>query len=82
MLAVLFGVFAVANSQRVSFSWIFGETQVITDATGAIISGGIPLIVLLVASLLIGVLVGITVMWQRARTRRRRAREGGDSATR
>ncbi len=74
LLAVLFGIFAVANSQPVSFSWIFGETQVITDTQGTIVSGGVPLIVLLLASVAIGFLVGITVMWQRGRTRRRSTR--------
>lgn len=79
LLAVGFGVFAVANAQHVAFSWLFGETQVMVDASGERLSGGVPLIVLLVASLAIGVVVGMTIAWQRARQRaRRHARQDHD----
>ncbi|MEX0592049.1 MAG: LapA family protein [Nitriliruptoraceae bacterium] len=71
LLAVSFGVFAVVNAQFVEFSWLFGETQVMFDEAGQRVSGGVPLIVLLVASLAIGIAVGMLVSWQRSRTRRK-----------
>lgn len=61
-LAILFGVFSVANAQRVTFSWVFGRTE--AGPAG----GGVPLIVLLVAAFALGALVTATV------TRRRRSR--------
>lgn len=73
LLAVAFGVFAVANAQHVEFSWLFGETQVEFDASGARVDGGVPLIVLLVGSLAVGVVVGMAIAWQRARSNRRAA---------
>lgn len=81
LLAVLFGVFAVANSHYVTFSWVFGRTEVLTDAGGERRAGGVPLIVLLLASFVIGVLLGAFVTWQarraRARGERRETRRGG-----
>jgi len=70
LLAVAFGIFAVVNAQYVEFSWLFGETRVMFDDAGQRVSGGVPLIVLLVASLAIGIAVGMLVSWQRSRTRR------------
>jgi uncharacterized integral membrane protein len=58
LLAVLFGVFALVNSQPVDFSWVFGETQVERDASGEVASGGIPLIVLLLVSFILGAVLG------------------------
>lgn len=71
-LAVLFGVFAVANSQHVAFSWVFGATEVVTDADGERLSGGVPLIALLVASFAAGALIGSVAAWQAGRSRRAR----------
>jgi len=77
LLAVLFAVFAVANSHPVTFSWILGGTEVITDAQGEPVSGGIPLIVLMLASFAAGALIGSVATWQAGRSRRaRREREG------
>lgn len=70
LLAVLFGVFAVANSQRVDFSWVFGATEVRRDSAGDIVGGGVPLIVLLVVSLVIGIAVGMLTTWLMRRRRR------------
>lgn len=67
VLAVLFGVFAVGNSQSVDFSWIVGGTQVASDG-----SGGVPLIILLVAAGVIGALLGALIEWQFLRGRRAR----------
>lgn len=72
LLAVVFGVFAVANSQHVAFSWLFGETHVVTDAMGERVTGGVPLIVLMVASLVIGIAVGAAWVRLVERARRRR----------
>jgi uncharacterized integral membrane protein len=68
VLAVLFVVFALANAQRVDFSWLFGETRVVEEG-GEPIGGGVPLIVLLVVSFLIGALVATVLSWQRHRRR-------------
>lgn len=68
VVAVLFGIFAVANSQYVEFSWLFGETQVVERA-GERVSGGVPLIVLLLASFVIGALVGWFATWRAGRRR-------------
>ena len=72
ILAVLFGIFAVANSQPVDFSWVFGETEVRPDPTGEGTTGGVPLIVLLLITFAIGALVGAYVGWQVLRARRAR----------
>ena len=80
LLAVAFGVFAVVNAQFVEFSWLFGETRVMLDDAGERVSGGVPLIVLLVASLVIGIAVGMLVSWQRSRTRRQQTKS--DNAAR
>ncbi len=72
ILAVLFGIFAVANSQPVDFSWVFGETQVRDDPAGDGQIGGVPLIVLLLITFALGTLIGAFVSWQVTRARRRR----------
>lgn len=74
VLAVLFVVFAVANSQPVDFSWIVGGTEVVERADGEVV-GGVPLILLLVAALLVGAAIGALVEWQFLRSRRERARD-------
>lgn len=81
LLAVVFGVFAVANSHPVDFSWLVGETEVVEAADGT--RGGVPLIILLLASFAIGALLGALFEWQllhrRSRPRRsddRRGRKG------
>lgn len=70
LLLVLFIVFALDNAQRVDFSWVLGETQVREDVTGAT-AGGVPLIVLLLASFLVGAVVGAVGVWQARRAGRR-----------
>jgi uncharacterized integral membrane protein len=70
LLAVVFGVFALVNSHPVRFSWLFGETRVTRDAAGEA-SGGVPLIVLLLVSFIVGAGLGGWWTWQAGRTRRR-----------
>jgi uncharacterized integral membrane protein len=70
LLAALFGVFALVNSHPVGFSWILGETRVHQDAAGAV-TGGVPLIVLLLVSFILGATLGGWWTWQAGRTRRR-----------
>lgn len=72
ILAILFGVFAVFNSQRVDFDWIFGDTSVTTG-------GGVPLIILLIFSFAVGAAVGAGVYWWRLRVKNRddEKRRGG-----
>jgi uncharacterized integral membrane protein len=81
LVAALFGVFAVANSHRVDFSWLVGETQVRRDAAGQVVSGGVPLIVLLLVSFILGAVLGGAWVGQVVRRRRRvmedRDRSGG-----
>jgi uncharacterized integral membrane protein len=72
VVAVIFGIFAVANAQYVDFSWVFGETEVVKTG-GERTSGGVPLIVLLVVAFALGALVGWASTWRRSRTRRRRS---------
>ncbi|MFU8841058.1 MAG: LapA family protein [Nitriliruptoraceae bacterium] len=83
VLAVLFGVFAVANSQRVDFSWVFGET-IAREAASGEVTGGVPLILLLVAAFAIGSLVTLLVelFVSRGRRARRAAKEGPDGKER
>jgi uncharacterized integral membrane protein len=69
-LAVLFGVFALVNSHPVRFSWLFGETVVERDAAGEV-TGGVPLIVLLLLSFILGAGLGGWWTWQAGRARRR-----------
>lgn len=72
VILVLFAIFAIANSQSVSFSWLFGETQVdqvIQNGEVVRESGGVPLIVLLVVSFVLGAIVG---WFSKSRTERRR----------
>ncbi|MFN2557337.1 MAG: hypothetical protein ABR592_10830 [Nitriliruptorales bacterium] len=64
--AVLFLVFAFVNSQRVTFDWIFGETEAMTTPEGVI--GGVPLIVLLLGAFLLGAVVGAGLLWRTQRT--------------
>jgi uncharacterized integral membrane protein len=75
-VAVIFGVFALVNSQPVDFSWIFGETTVEPGATGET-TGGVPLIVLLLVSFILGAALGGWWTWQAARTRQRRRDRSG-----
>ena len=70
--AVLFLVFAFVNSQRVTFDWIFGESVAVTTPEGVV--GGVPLIVLLLAAFLLGVLVGAGLLLRAQRTRHGSAR--------
>jgi uncharacterized integral membrane protein len=70
LLAVLFGVFAVDNSQAVDFFWVFGDTRVAPDG-----SGGVPLIALLLAAAAIGAALGALIEWQFLRGRRARRAE-------
>lgn len=74
-IAVLFVIFAVFNRQPVDFSWVFGETQVIKEG-GEYVSGGVPLIVLLITSFVLGGVVSAGLLWRRRRVRRSR-RDGG-----
>ena len=59
IVVALFTIFALFNAQYVDFDWIFGETVVQRAAQGndlVRVSGGIRLIVLLVASFALGAL--------------------------
>ena len=66
LLLVVFGVFAATNAQPVDFSWVFGSTEVI-DGPGDATEGGVPLIVLLLASFAVGALAGAGLVWQSRR---------------
>lgn len=70
-IAVLFVIFAVFNRQPVDFSWVFGETQVVKEG-GDYVSGGVPLIVLLLSSFVLGGVVSAGLLWRRRRVRRTR----------
>jgi uncharacterized integral membrane protein len=70
VVAVVFVVFALANAQHVDFSWVLGETEVVQQG-GERVSGGVPLIVLLLLAFAAGALVAGLLAWQRGRHRRR-----------
>lgn len=76
VLAVLFVVFALANSQPVDFSWVFGET-IARDGAGGEVTGGIPLILLLIGAFIAGSLITfLTELYVgRGRRARRAAKE-------
>lgn len=65
--AALFGIFAFTNLQPVEFDWIFGSSEVTVGPDGEA-TGGVPLIILLLASFALGAIVGVFGMiWQRRR---------------
>ena len=66
IIAILFTIFAVLNLQRVDFQYIFGESLVRKEGE-EVIGGGVPLIVLLVASFVLGMIVGSLMGWRRRR---------------
>jgi uncharacterized integral membrane protein len=72
LLLVLFVVFSLDNAQRVDFSWVLGATEVTEDTAGQV-TGGVPLIVLLLLSFGVGAAVGSVTVWQVKRARRRAA---------
>lgn len=76
VLAVLFGVFAVTNSQFVDFNWVFGSADVET-VNGERVGGGVPLIILLILSFVMGSAVGALLVWRRARRGRRDGLDDG-----
>jgi uncharacterized integral membrane protein len=63
ILAVVFLIFAIANQEPVPFNYLFG-------------TGEVALIVLLLASFVLGAALGATVTWRRNRRRRGSSREG------
>lgn len=71
IIALLFLIFAMYNRQPVDFNWIFGQTEVVTQG-GERVGGGVPLIVLLIGSFLLGGLVGAGAFWRRERKRKAR----------
>ena len=71
VIALLFLIFALFNMQPVDFNWIFGETEVVTQG-GEYVRGGVPLIVLLIGSFVLGGLVGAGAFWRRERKRKAR----------
>lgn len=71
LAAAVFVVFALANSQFVEFSWLFGRTEIISEG-GDRIGGGIRLIYLLLAAFGLGAVVGGGLVLRRGSKRRRR----------
>lgn len=73
LVVVLFVVFAIINRQPVDFSWVFGETHVVQEG-GEYVRGGVPLILLLIGSFVLGGIVSAGMLWRRRRGRRVRER--------
>ena len=69
----LFTAFALANRQYVSFGWLFGQSEV-QEVAGDRVSGGVPLIVLLIAAFVLGAIAGAVLVALRSRARRREGR--------
>lgn len=74
-IAVLFVVFAVINRQPVDFSWVFGATEVVEEG-GEYVRGGVPLIILLIGSFVLGSILTAGMLWRRGRVRRKRQGDG------
>lgn len=66
--AAIFLLFALFNWQYVDFSWVFGKTEVLTQGNERL-SGGVPLIVLLVVAFGLGAVVGAGTMHRRRRVK-------------
>ena len=77
VIAGLFVAFALANSQHVDFSWIFGDTQVV-DQGGRRTAGGVRLIVLLGVAFAAGGAVGGLLARARGHAMARRRAERAD----
>jgi len=60
---VIMAVFAFANLQPVSFSWLVGSTEVVRSDSG-VVTGGVPLIVLLLSAFVLGAIVGRLFGWR------------------
>jgi uncharacterized integral membrane protein len=73
LIAVLFVVFALFNLQPVDFNWVFGETQVVQEG-GEYVRGGVPLIILMIGSFVLGGIVTAGILWRRRRRRETRRR--------
>jgi uncharacterized integral membrane protein len=80
VIAVLFIVFAIINRQPVDFSWVFGATEVVEQG-GEYVRGGVPLIILLIGSFVLGSIVSTGLLWRRRRVRRRRQEDGRTRAS-
>ncbi|MDQ3931228.1 MAG: hypothetical protein M3252_00080 [Actinomycetota bacterium] len=65
VVVILFLIFAFANSQPVTFNWIFGRSIAVDTAEGVV--GGIPLILLLLAAFFFGMVVGAGLLWRSRR---------------
>jgi len=65
----LFVAFALANMHRVDFNWLLGRSEILEVAGET--TGGVPLIVLLLASFALGAILGWALTSMRARARRR-----------
>lgn len=73
-IAIVFTIFAVVNAQAVDFNWIFGSAEVV-ERGGERVSGGVPLIILLVVSFALGAVVAWLASWRQRRQQIRRVRE-------
>lgn len=62
VVVILFLIFAFANSQPVTFNWIFGRSVAVETPDGLV--GGVPLILLLLAAFLFGMVVGAGLLWR------------------
>lgn len=65
VIVLVFAAFAAFNAQSVDFSWIVGETTV--DRVDGQLTGGVPLIVLMVGSFALGALVAWMASWRSRR---------------
>lgn len=66
VVLVVFAIFASVNAQFVDFNWVVGETEV-SEVGGDRTSGGVPLIVLMVASFVLGAMVAWLASWRSRR---------------
>lgn len=62
VVAVLAVAFGIANRHSVEFSWVFGRSEIRVLPGGNEFSGGVPLILLLLAAFALGALAGLAAM--------------------
>ncbi len=62
VVGVLLVAFGIANRQAVEFSWVFGRSEIRVLPGGNELSGGVPLILLLLAAFALGALAGIAAL--------------------
>lgn len=62
VIGVLLVAFGIANRHSVEFSWVFGRSEIRVLPGGNEFTGGVPLILLLLAAFALGALAGMSAL--------------------